>query len=73
VSDIVVDGVISENERKDAALWAGCISGAISRQEYLDIISITGFRDTIISSEKKYDYKLKSGGGLYSITVSGTK
>lgn len=73
VSDIVVDGAISENERKDAALWAGCISGAISRQEYLDIISTTGFRDTIISSEKKYDYKLKSGGGLYSITVSGTK
>jgi arsenite methyltransferase len=73
VSDIVVDGVISEKERHDAALWAGCISGALSRNEYIDIIERAGFRNVAILSEKKYDYTLESGGGLYSITVSGTK
>ncbi len=73
VSDIVVDGEISEAERQDASLWAGCISGAISRREYLAIIANAGFRDVAITSEKKYDYRLSKGGGLYSITVSGTK
>ncbi len=73
VSDIVVDGVISEKERQDAALWAGCISGALSRNEYIGIIEKVGFNNINIVSEKKYDYKLESGGGLYSITVTGTK
>ncbi|MDI6779929.1 MAG: arsenite methyltransferase [Bacteroidota bacterium] len=73
VSDIVVDGAISEKEHRDAALWAGCISGALSREEYTGIIENVGFKNITILSEKKYDYTLESGGGLYSITVSGSK
>ncbi len=73
VSDIVVDGVISDKEREDASLWAGCISGAISRKEYLQIIADAGFSDVRVISEKQYDYKLSSGGGLFSITLSGSK
>jgi arsenite methyltransferase len=73
VSDIVVDGTISEKERRDASLWAGCISGALSRGEYTGIIKKVGFKNITILSEKKYDYRLESGGGLFSITVSGTK
>jgi arsenite methyltransferase len=73
VSDIVVDGTISEKERRDASLWAGCISGAIGREEYTGIIRKVGFKNIAILSEKKYDYRLESGGGLFSITVSGTK
>ncbi len=73
VSDIIFDGNISEKERRDASLWAGCISGAVSRAEYIDIISRSGFTNVRIVSEKKYDYRLESGGGLYSITVSGEK
>lgn len=73
VSDIVVDGEITEEERHDASLWAGCISGALSRTEYLAIIGKAGFTNVGISSEKKYDYRLSKGGGLFSMTVSGTK
>jgi arsenite methyltransferase len=73
VSDIVADGKISGDERRDASLWAGCISGAISRTEYLSIIEKTGFTGVAITDEKKYDYRLSNGGALYSITVSGTK
>jgi arsenite methyltransferase len=73
VSDIVVDGSISEKERQNAALWAGCISGALSRKKYIEVIKLAGFKGIKILSEKKYDYILQSGGGLYSITVSGTK
>ncbi len=73
VSDIVVDGVISEKERQEVALWAGCISGALSQDEYIGIIEKVGFNNINIVSRKKYDYKLESGCGLYSLTVTGTK
>jgi SAM-dependent methyltransferase len=73
ISDIVIDGAITEDERRDAALWAGCISGAIDRKEYLGVIISAGFSNVEVTSEKKYSYKLKNGGGLFSITVSGTK
>jgi arsenite methyltransferase len=73
VSDIVVDGEITEEERRDASLWAGCISGALSRKEYMRIIEKVGFKAVSVTAEKKYDYTLSKGGGLFSITVSGTK
>ena len=72
VSDIVVDGAISSEERENAALWAGCISGAIDRKEYLDTIKKAGFKNVEIVSEKNYDYELDSAR-LSSITISGTK
>lgn len=73
VSDIVVDGEISDQERHDASLWAGCISGALDRKEYLDIVQRTGFKEVCVVTEKRYDYKLRNGAGLYSITVSAAK
>ncbi|MCL4509820.1 MAG: arsenite methyltransferase [Bacteroidetes bacterium] len=73
VSDIVVDGEISDEERRDASLWAGCISGAMDRKDYLAVIEKVGFKNVQVTSEKKYDYKLSGGGGLYSITVVAAK
>ncbi len=73
VSDIVVDGKISDAERKDASLWAGCISGALERKEYLQTIERAGFHDVQIVSEKKYDYVLTGGAGLYSVTISASR
>jgi arsenite methyltransferase len=73
VSDIVVDGEITDKERQDASLWAGCISGALKRMEYLAIIEQKGFRDITIVSERQYDYKLQNNARLLSITVSASK
>lgn len=73
VSDIVTDGRISEEERRDASLWAGCVSGALDKKDYLAIIENTGFKEIIVTSEIKNDYKLSSGAGMYSVTVIGTK
>lgn len=72
VSDIVIDGIMSEEKRRDAALWAGCISGAIDRNEYIGIIRKAGFMDVEILSEKRQEYDADNVS-LFSITVSGTK
>jgi len=73
VSDIVIEGDLTDEERRDASLWAGCVSGALQREEYIEKIMRAGFEDVRILSEKKYDFRLNSGAGLFSATISGTK
>ena len=55
ISDIVLQGALSEDLRNEASLYAGCISGAVQKEEYLDIIKKAGFTKIIIQKEKKID------------------
>lgn len=81
VSDVVVKGTISESARSDAELYAGCVSGASTMDEYLGFIRHSGFSDITIHKEKRIrvpDVVLNSdeehqGNGVYSITVSARK
>ena len=51
VSDIVTDGEIPTEIRKNFQAWAGCIAGALEKQEYIDTIKKAGFKDVEIVSE----------------------
>lgn len=53
ISDIVLRGDLPEGLREDAAMYAGCVSGAIDIQEYLDIIRKTGFKDIKVQREQE--------------------
>ncbi len=72
VSDIVSDGTLSEKARQNAALWAGCVSGAIDRQQYLKIIRDAGFTDVRIVAERRGEEKLEDAS-FSSVTVTGRK
>ena len=52
VSDIVTDGEIPTEIRKNFQAWAGCIAGALDKQEYIDTIKKAGFKDVEIVSEQ---------------------
>ena len=52
ISDIVLNGEIPEKWKAVAELYAGCISGAIQCDEYLDIIREAGFSNITIQKEK---------------------
>ena len=54
VSDIVTEGEIPLEIRKNFEAWAGCIAGAMDKQEYLDTIKNAGFKEVEIVSEKVY-------------------
>ena len=70
-------------------MYAGCVSGAISKDEYIRIINAQGFRGVTIHKEKEIvlpdEMMLKylsaeelkvfrdSGTGIFSITISGSK
>ena len=53
ISDIVLEGNIPEKWKQVAELYAGCISGAIQKKEYLDIIEEAGFTNITLQKEKK--------------------
>jgi arsenite methyltransferase len=53
ISDIVWEGNIPEKWKQVAELYAGCISGAIQKKEYLDIIEEAGFTNITLQKEKK--------------------
>lgn len=89
VSDVVIKGELPENLRKDAEMYAGCVSGAIKMDKYLEIINKQGFKNVIVHKQKeialpdevlenylsKHEIEdFKNGEtGIFSITVSGYK
>jgi arsenite methyltransferase len=53
ISDIVLQGELPGKWREIAALYAGCVSGAIQKEEYLGIIKEAGFADITLQKEKE--------------------
>ncbi len=52
ISDIVLVGELPENIRNAAEMYAGCVSGAIQKDAYLQLISDNGFTNIVIQKEK---------------------
>jgi arsenite methyltransferase len=53
ISDIVITGgALPEKWKQVAELYAGCVAGAVQKQEYLDIIKGAGFEDITLQKEK---------------------
>jgi arsenite methyltransferase len=53
ISDIVIEGEMPLLWKQVAELYAGCVSGAIQKSEYLAIIKEAGFTNTTILKEKE--------------------
>ena len=53
ISDIVLEGALPAKWKSIAELYAGCVSGAIQKQVYLEIIEQAGFVNTTIQKEKE--------------------
>lgn len=89
ISDIVLAGTLPPNLQNAAEMYAGCISGAIQKEDYLQIIQEAGFEHITIQKEKAIfipddilkqylsDEEIaayrKSDTGIYSITVYARK
>ncbi len=89
VSDIVIQGELSKELQDSAAMYAGCVSGAINQEEYLNIINKAGFVNVEIQKSKRIElplallenYLTPEGineykanlKGIFSITVIGYK
>lgn len=52
ISDIVLEGSLPEKWKKVAELYAGCVAGAISKEDYLGIIKEAGFSKITLQKVK---------------------
>ena len=89
VSDVVLKGDLPTNLKNDAEMYAGCVSGAIQLNDYMNIIHNSGFTEISIQKEKsivlpneilsKYLSKnemeayQKGKFGIFSVTVYSQK
>jgi arsenite methyltransferase len=89
ISDVVLIGDLPAEFMQEAEMYAGCVSGAIQKDTYLDLIKESGFIDIKIQKEKSIsipDDILKnyldeeallsfknSDTGIFSITVFARK
>jgi arsenite methyltransferase len=53
ISDIVLEGPLPAKWKEVAELYAGCVSGAIQKQVYLEMISEAGFKNVMLQKEKE--------------------
>jgi len=52
ISDIVLEGPLPVKWKEVAELYAGCVSGAIQKSEYLGIIEGAGFKNITLQKDK---------------------
>lgn len=89
ISDVVLVGELPAALRKDAEMYAGCVAGAIQKDEYLSHLSSAGFTSIEIQKEKPIQIPedilsrylspeelttfSQAKIGIFSITVFGRK
>ena len=89
VSDIVLKGDLPLALRKSAEMYAGCVSGAIEKDSYLNIIREAGFTSIKVQKERKItipdeilsvyldnrerENYASGDSGVYSVTVYAEK
>ncbi len=89
ISDVVLIGDLPEALQSAAEMYAGCVSGAIAKDVYLDLIKSNGFENIKVQKEKSIhipadilkNYLDEAGvnefntgsTGIFSITVSAEK
>ena len=89
ISDIVLVGELPKEIITEAEMYAGCVSGAIQKNDYLKLIENAGFVNVVINKEKaitipdeilsnylnaeQLNIFKQSNTGIFSITVFGEK
>jgi len=89
VSDVVIRGDLPEKIKQDAEIYAGCVSGALQKENYLQIIKEHNFKEIEIKKEKEIEIPnaimlnyisldelrkfKKDKTGIFSITVVAKK
>src|SRR5690554_1772173 len=89
ISDVVLYGSLPEELKEAAELYVGCVSGAVLKDDYVNIIKQPGFKNIEIKKEKPINIPdsvltkyldvtgintfRQSNNGIFSITISGVK
>jgi arsenite methyltransferase len=61
ISDVITDGKVPEELKKDTGLYCSCVTGAMERTEYLQTIREAGFRGVEIVASRPSTVKMPAG------------
>jgi ubiquinone/menaquinone biosynthesis C-methylase UbiE len=73
ISDIVLLDELSEKQRNNEALIAGCVGGALLKDSYIEIIKQAGFEVNILGENKDISKKQYQGLPLESLAIEAIK
>lgn len=73
ISDIVADEEVPEALQKDAELWSGCISGALTEEGFLRAFQDAGFYGLRILERQAEPWRTVAGIEFRSVTVEAFK
>jgi arsenite methyltransferase len=73
VSDIVLLENLSSEQRADEKLIAGCVGGALLKDNYLNLITRAGFKVKILAEDKEISKRQYKGANLESLKVEAIK
>jgi arsenite methyltransferase len=72
ISDIVLSKELPESVRNNVSAFAGCVSGAVLKDEYLKLIENTGFKEVKVTNEFRVPVPNITDAAI-SLTVKGIK
>lgn len=73
ISDIVADEPVTEEMMRDPELWSGCISGAMTEEEFLAAFEEAGFYGIRVRELKAEPWRTVDGIEFRSMTVEAFK
>jgi len=69
VSDIVLLGELTKEQKEDTSLISGCVAGALQKEDYIKIIKDIGFEVRIIGEDKEISKRQYEGIPLESLKL----
>lgn len=69
VSDIVLLGELTEEQKTDEGLISSCVAGAIQKEDYISTIKRAGFRVKILGEDKDISNRQYNGINLESLIL----
>lgn len=73
VSDIVLLGELTKEQKNNSDLLSGCVAGALQKEDYLAKIRKAGFKVIILSEDNKISKTQYNGIALESLKVEALK
>ncbi len=67
ISDVVAEDDLTPAERAERGSWAGCVAGALSREEYVAGLGAAGFEDVTV------EFTYEAAPGMHGAIVKGVR
>ena len=73
VSDIVLLEELTDEQKNNSSLLAGCVAGALQKEDYLELIKKAGFKIKILGEDKEISKTQYKGINLESLKIEAMK